>query len=256
MNCHFSELPVGCYKSNSQIARVLTESWVEQNMYCPRCGNSKISHFPNNRKVADFYCPVCGNQYELKSKNGKFGNKINDGAYDTFIERITSYNNPDFFLMSYSRNEQCIDDFFVIPKHFFVPAIIEKRDSLSDKAKRAGWTGCNILIRKIPEQGKIYIVRNRNIVEKKDVLSRMKQVSLLETDNLASRGWLMDILCCIDEIPSNRFLLNDLYTFEEQLQTKHPSNHNIRPKIRQQLQVLRDKGFISFLGQGVYQKLL
>jgi len=26
------------YKSKSQIARVLTESWTEENMYCPVCG--------------------------------------------------------------------------------------------------------------------------------------------------------------------------------------------------------------------------
>lgn len=27
------------YKSNSQIARVLTEHWVKENAYCPCCGN-------------------------------------------------------------------------------------------------------------------------------------------------------------------------------------------------------------------------
>ena len=36
------------------------------------------------------------------------------------------------------------------------------------------------------------------------------------------------------------------------LQKKYPWNHNIRPKIRQQLQVLRDRGLISFLGNGQY----
>ncbi len=39
------------------------------------------------------------------------------------------------------------------------------------------------------------------------------------------------------------------------LQARHPQNNNIRPKIRQQLQVLRDKGVIEFLGRGLYRKI-
>ena len=61
------------YRSATQIARVMTESWVEKNMFCPRCGNLNLKHFENNRPVADFFCPVCNNEYELKSKNGIIG---------------------------------------------------------------------------------------------------------------------------------------------------------------------------------------
>ncbi len=32
----------------------------------------------------------------------------------------------------------------------------------------------------------------------------------------------------------------------------HSENKNIKPKIRQQLQFLRDKGYLEFLGNGVY----
>ena len=32
---------------------------------------------------------ICGNEYGLKSKNGIWGNKITDGAYETMIARIT-----------------------------------------------------------------------------------------------------------------------------------------------------------------------
>ena len=35
-----------------------------------------------------------------------------------------------------------------IPKHFFVPDIIEKRRPLAENARRAGWVGCNIIIGK------------------------------------------------------------------------------------------------------------
>ena len=48
--------------------------------------------------------------------------------------------------------------------------------------------------------------------------------------------------------------MNDVYFFENQLSIIHPNNHNIKAKIRQQLQILRDKGFIEFLGNGKYVK--
>ena len=90
------------YKSNSQKIRVITEQWVNNNLFCPYCGKAHIAHFENNRPVADFYCPDCAEEYELKSKNGTIKNKINDGAYDTMIQRIVSVNNPNFFFMNYS----------------------------------------------------------------------------------------------------------------------------------------------------------
>lgn len=75
MNLSFDDSSVNDYHSGSQIARVLTEKWVGDNMFCPRCGRLHIEHFPNNRPVADFYCPECKSQYELKSKNGKITTK-------------------------------------------------------------------------------------------------------------------------------------------------------------------------------------
>ncbi|MGN1347846.1 MAG: hypothetical protein ACI4VI_02775 [Acutalibacteraceae bacterium] len=47
-----------------------------------------------------------------------------------------------------------------------------------------------------------------------------------------------------------------MYSFESELKIKHPKNNNIKPKIRQQLQFLRDRGFIEFLGNGKYEKIL
>ena len=99
MNIYFDQGLTENYRSKSQIARILTESWALKNIYCPRCGHDKILHFPNNSAVADFYCPSCNSEYELKSKKGSLGKKIPDGAYDTFLQRITSQNNPDFLFL-------------------------------------------------------------------------------------------------------------------------------------------------------------
>lgn len=243
------------YHSGTQIARVLTEAWVKENMYCPRCGSLHIEHFGNNKPVADFFCPCCNGEYELKSKNGKLGNRISDGAYSTMIQRITSYNNPDFFFMSYSKNELKVRDFIFIPKHFFVPEIIEKRKPLSDAARRAGWVGCNIMIDKIPEQGRIPIIQNGTVLDSGSVVQRVQRSMQLETTNIENRGWLFDILICVNSMPES-FTLEQMYSFEKLLQIKHPKNNNIRAKIRQQLQFLRNKGFIEFLGKGRYTKIL
>ncbi len=244
------------YRSKSQIARVLTENWVLENMFCPRCGNIHINAFSNNKPVADFYCPNCKNQFELKSKSGSFAHKINDGAYATMIARITSNKNPDFFLMNYSRAENRVNDFVMVPKHFFVPEIIEKRKPLADTARRAGWVGCNIIIDKIPEQGKIQIISGGVLQDKKTVLEKVRKSDLLIEKNISARTWLMDILSIVNYIENEHFSLGEIYAFESILSQKHPDNHNILPKIRQQLQILRDKGFIEFLGGGKYRKII
>lgn len=223
-------------------------------MFCPRCGNPHLEHFENNRPVADFFCPDCRNEYELKSKDGNLKQKINDGAYHTMIERITSNENPDFFFMSYSKTEWKVKDFVFVPKHFFVPDIIEKRKSLSSSARRAGWVGCNILINKIPEQGKIFIVSDGIICDRDKIINKVRTSSKLEIENVQNRGWLFDVLSCVNNIQNPLFSLDDLYRFEQFLHVKHPQNNNIKAKIRQQLQFLRDKGFIEFLGNGKYKK--
>lgn len=241
------------YKSNSQRVRVMSESWVAYNIFCPVCGNPHISNLNNNMPVADLLCDHCGEIFELKSKCGNIGKKIADGAYSTMINRITSSDNPDLFVMQYSVDLQVVNLFF-IPKFFFTPSIIEKRKPLSPNARRAGWIGCNILYSNIPKQGIIQIVSNQKLSDIKTVTEEYSQIKKLQIDNIENRGWLLDVLSCINDIDSVEFSLKDVYAFAELLQKKHISNNNIEAKIRQQLQILRDKGFIEFLGRGHYRK--
>jgi type II restriction enzyme len=49
------------------------------------------------------------------------------------------------------------------------------------------------------------------------------------------------------------FRNEDIYAFENELAALHPGNRHIRDKIRQQLQVLRDTGFLSQPERGVWQ---
>lgn len=243
------------YKSNSQKIRVMSENWVSHNIYCPICGNYHISNLDNNMPVADFSCLYCGEVFELKSKCGNIGKKIADGAYSTMIERITSSNNPNLFVMQYSTDLQVVN-LTLVPKFFFVPSVIEKRKPLASNAKRAGWVGCNILYSDIPKQGRINIIENQKLSDKKIVVEEYSKMKKLQTDNIENRGWLLDVLLCVNSINSVEFSLQDMYTFVGILEKKHIHNNNVESKIRQQLQILRDKGFIVFLSRGRYRKII
>lgn len=242
------------YTSQPQKIRVLTEAWVDKVVFCPNCGNIPMDKYPNNQPVADFFCSNCKEDFELKSKRDKVGSKIVNGAYRTMIERLQSSSNPNFFFLNYDLKTFEVLNFLVIPKQFFVPDIIEKRKPLSHTAKRSGWTGCNILLNHIPQIGKIFFVRERKIESKRQVLSNWKKTLFLRNETkLDAKGWLLDTMLCVDKIGRKEFSLDEMYTFENELRKKHPNNRHIKDKLRQQLQILRDKGYIDFAGRGNYR---
>ena len=53
--------------------------------------------------------------------------------------------------------------------------------------------------------------------------------------------------------PSGEFTTADAYIFEQELELLHPDNRNIKAKIRQQLQVLRDAGLLLHIERGVWR---
>lgn len=254
MNLNFNLKLAEGYKSNSQKARRLTEDWVLHNSFCPHCGSIPLNEFENNRPVADFFCKDCKEEFELKSKNGKLSNTITDGAYATMIERINSENNPNFFFLTYSKNWS-VDNFLIIPKQFFTEEIIIKRPPLKETARRAGWVGCNIDISKVADAGKVFLVKNTQIINPQIVTKSFEKTLFLREKKRESKGWILDILKCVDNISKEDFTLEEMYSFEEKLKIKYPNNNFIKDKIRQQLQILRDKGIIEFKGRGKYKKI-
>lgn len=255
MNLRFDTTLARNYKSKTQIARVLTEDWLARNMYCPICGEVSIMHADVNAPVKDFVCNKCKAQYELKSRQcntDKYDKKINDGSFFSMIERISSTNNPSFFFMHYDSNE--VNNLIVVPKCFFVSGIIEKRKPLPLSARRAGWVGCNILLQQIPTIAKIPIIKNGQVLNNTDVCRQYQKVFALQTESIESRGWLFDVLKCVEQLEPI-FTLKQMYTFADILKFKHPQNKNIEAKIRQQLQFLRDRDIIEFLKPGQYRQI-
>lgn len=241
------------YKSNSQKTRVMTEFWAWENIFCPNCWGP-ISHYDNNKPVADFYCNNCEEDYELKSWKS-MGKKINDWAYNTMIERLLSSKNPNFFFLTYSENFT-VSNFIVIPKHYFIPDIIEKRKALSKDAKRSWWVWCNVLLDWIPESWKIFYIKEWKQRTKESILKDWeKTLFLRKTKNIESKWWILEIMRCIESLNKKEFTLQEIYDFEKELKQKYPNNNFIKDKIRQQLQFLRDKSYLEFTGPWKYKLL-
>jgi type II restriction enzyme len=240
------------YKSKSQIAKVLTENWIASESYCPSCLNP-LRQAKSNSKVLDFICGDCNYDFELKSKKGCFGKKISDGAYDSMVERLASDSSSHFFFLSYSP-EFKVQNLIAVPRYFIQSSAIERRNQLSPAAKRAGWIGCNIISSEIAEAGKILIVENFNVIDREKVKHKWSQTKFLQnSQSIETRSWAIDVLKCIEVLRTKNFSLKQLYQFEYELAKKHPKNKHIKDKVRQQLQILRDKGLVEFVSPGNYR---
>jgi type II restriction enzyme len=112
--------------------------------------------------------------------------------------------------------------------------------------------GCNILLSQIPEDGKINIVSAGKEVPQRHVRDEYSRIKKLAELPPSLRGWTVDVLRIIRDLRKPSFSLQDLYRFEPELKNLHPRNQNVRPKIRQQLQVLRDLGLLEFASPGNY----
>jgi hypothetical protein len=241
------------YTSGSQSARAWTERWGKDWIYCPNCGSPQISQFPANKPVADFFCPSCAEEYELKSQKRAFGAKVLDGAFETMCKRLAANNNPNLLLLNYDFARLSVTNVFIVPKHFFVQEIIEKRGPLSPAARRAGWIGCKILLDQIPASGKIFFVRDGQRQPKELVLAQWKRTLFLRGEATDVRGWLIEVMKCVESMRKRDFDLDDVYEFEGQLSALYPNNRHVKQKIRQQLQVLRDHGYLDFISRGHYR---
>jgi type II restriction enzyme len=251
MNLHCRVELGHAYKSGSQIARVLSEDWCGRELYCAACNSDRLSSSKVNAPAVDFVCPVCGQPFQLKSLKTWNQKKIVDAGYDSMIRAIRSDKVPNLLVLQYS-TDWLVKNLLLIPSVFFSETIIEKRSPLSSKARRAGWVGCNILLDRIPQDGKIAVVSNGSTVAEQQVRQEFSRIRKLADVPPAVRGWTLDVLTAVRKLGKVRFSLQELYQLEPYLQRIHPRNQNVRPKIRQQLQILRDLGLIEFTRPGNY----
>lgn len=192
----------------------------------------------------------------MNSSIHPFKSSITDGAYKALIQRITSNTNPDFLLLNYSDIKKSVTDLTYIPGAFFTPEAITARKPLPLKDHRAGWQGSEINLTKIPVQGKVALIVKGIETNEALVHKLVSNALLLSTNDLNNRGWLFDILNIINSFKNDEFTVQDVYQYRSLLAKIHQNNHHIDNKIRQQLQFLRQKGFLQSEQEGHYKRVV
>jgi type II restriction enzyme len=241
------------YRSPAQQARVVTEAWGEENLYCPGCDSEHLTRSAPNREAIDYACPQCQELFQLKSRSTELAAKIVDAAYDSMRRAIVSGQTPNLFALHYDRTQWQVSNLVVVPRFAYSLSAIEKRPPLAPTARRANWVGCNILLGNIPPDARISIVKGSMVTDARVVRERYARLRPLENIRHDARGWTLDVLNVVRALNRNEFILQDVYPLAAHLEKLHPDNRHVRDKIRQQLQVLRDLGFVEFLGRGRYR---
>lgn len=245
-----SELALG-YRSRCQIARRITEHWAERELYCVACDKGRMTATTVNTKVVDFVCENCASDYQLKSSSRAMEKRVVDGAYSAMAAAIEAGRVPNLLLLHYSP-DWFVQNLTLIPSFLFNGSIVERRNPLGPTARRAGWVGCNILIDRLPQSGRIQIVKGGVAAPPQEARRAYQALRPIENLAPAVRGWTLDVLRVVQKLNRREFGLADVYAYDRELAEMYPNNRNVRPKIRQQLQVLRDLGLINFLGAGRY----
>jgi len=163
------------YKSPAQRARVVTQAWISENMYCPACDRDSLEELPQNMKVVDFRCARCEEEFQLKSQRKPFGARVLDSAFKPMKQAVEEGMAPNLLLMHYRPQVWRVQDLLAVPGHFLTMSAIEERPPLAPTARRAGWVGCNILLARLPEDGRIPVVAAQQITPKDEVRARWRR---------------------------------------------------------------------------------
>ena len=240
------------YTNRTQQIRRMSEDWVARNGYCLNCDSESLTPTTANTRTRDFICESCSHAYELKSKRGIFTKSVLDGAYSAMVGTIRTRKTPTFLLLEYTSSWSILR-LRAIHHSLITEQAIVARKPLSESARRAGWIGCNIILPAIAIQGQIPLVIDGALCSRTSSREAFARLEALSSLRVAARTWAATILRLTDTFAGARSSLEQMYEFEPELQRLFPNNRNIRPKIRQQLQFLRDAGLLRFCGGGFYE---
>lgn len=244
------------YTSSSQQARCLSEGWAENNLYCPSCLQPRVLREKAGTEVIDFRCPGCSERYNLKSSKDSFRRRVRDSEYHTFLHAVKTRTAGNLVLMHYDKTRLRVIDLEVIPHFFMTLSCIIPSNPTKPKSRSRPWTGCSISLEMIPQDGHVEMVTDERIKDPQSVHEQYsKTATLLMRKSWEGRGWTADVLRCVRDLRKSSFTLQELCSYENELQKLHPQNKNVQAKMRQQLQTLRDNNILRFIGQGQYELL-
>jgi type II restriction enzyme len=238
------------YQSGAQRARVVTEAWGENNLYCPNCSSQRLSKLRNNNKASDYRCPECSLWFQLKGQQSRLRNQICDGGFKAMMDAIRNDATPNFYFLQYELVTWRVKNLLLVPSFAFPPSAIVERKPLSSTARRSGWIGCNIALNRIPADARIAVVAESLAVPESEVRAQFQRLRPLRDIKSKERGWTLDVLNAVRSLCKSEFTNEDAYSLLPQLELLHPGNRHVRDKVRQQLQVLRDSGLLVHLERG------
>lgn len=247
---HFAE----GYKSPSQRARRVTEPWGAENFYCCACVSPRLDSLPNNARVSDLVCPDCAERYQLKSQSKKIGGSVLGSNYQKMLDAIDANLTPNFFLLHYELPAWLVRDLLLIPKFAVTSSVIIPRKPLGETARRKRWQGYVLDFAQIPNVAKIPLVIAGVEREPSAVRADFARIAPVREMKSDQRGWTLNVLRCVEKFGATEFTTQQSYEFESQLSALHPDNRHVRDKIRQQLQVLRDLGFLEHVEKGRWRR--
>jgi DNA-directed RNA polymerase subunit RPC12/RpoP len=244
-------------------ARAATESWAGQNLYCPNCTSSKLDLQDNG----ELSCLRCRLRFLVKGQKNRLGKSVADGAYDATARALRSAAGPGYFFVHYDDTSWTVRNVLLVP-HFALPP--------SAVVKRPGSTGCRFALDRIPLDARITIITTIKssksgdtecimISRPEEVRERFHRLKPLADIPAKQRALTLDLLNLVRNLaaskPKNKnpksasgtFANEDIYACESELEKWHPEVSKIHDKIRRQLLVLKDCGFLTQHQTGVWK---
>lgn len=132
------------YTSRSQVARIVIETWAALNLYCLHCEADDLSALPPNSEVSDLMCAHCDATYQVKSKEGRFGDTVLGANYDKYYAAANEHRFPHLLLVEWDARFSAVFVARAIRGDTVTPTRIIARKALASTARRAGWRGCTI----------------------------------------------------------------------------------------------------------------
>jgi type II restriction enzyme len=237
----------------------------------------QLGHFFIGECVAMLCCLFCYVKADLprQPKSVNFSLRLGVSALIS-LNTIREDRTPNLLLMRSALATWEVRDLLLIPSFMFSESAVIKRKPLAATARRAGWVGCNLDLHRIAPEARIALVITRSsgrepapspsresresqsrltsaatiIVPPEEVRAKYKRVKPLENISVTQRGWTLDVLNIVRRLGKPEFTNDDVYVHDRELERLHPDNRNIRPKIRQQLQILRDTGLLIHVESG------
>jgi type II restriction enzyme len=92
------------YYDITPLMEIITEQWLQDNMYCPSCDSTHLDPTSPGTKAYDFQFDSSEERYQLKAKSTKFGRKLAESAYGHLRDAIVKDRALSFFFLRCTTN--------------------------------------------------------------------------------------------------------------------------------------------------------